>query len=56
MPDFNFHVVAAYDILVAPISKRDYLGRLSQEGALIRRSDRLRINSVERKTQCDACG
>src|SRR3981189_902641 len=34
MPDFNFHVATAHDILRhlgAPIGKRDYLGRLSQE-------------------------
>lgn len=34
MPDFNFHVATAHDILRhlgATIGKRDYLGRLSQE-------------------------
>jgi hypothetical protein len=34
MPDFNFHVATAHDILRhlgAQIGKRDYLGRLSQE-------------------------
>jgi uncharacterized protein len=34
MPDFNFHVATAHDILRrlgASIGKRDYLGRLSQE-------------------------
>ena len=34
MPDFNFHVATAHDILRhmgAKIGKRDYLGRLSQE-------------------------
>lgn len=34
MPDFNFHVATAHDILRhlgAPVGKRDYLGRLSQE-------------------------
>lgn len=34
MPDFNFHVATGHDILRhvgAPIGKRDYLGRLSQE-------------------------
>ena len=33
MPDFNFHIATAHDILRhlgAPIGKRDYLGRLSQ--------------------------
>jgi hypothetical protein len=34
MPDFNFHLATAHDILRhlgAQIGKRDYLGRLSQE-------------------------
>lgn len=34
MPGFNFHVATAHDILRhvgAPVGKRDYLGRLSQE-------------------------
>jgi uncharacterized protein len=34
MPDFNFHIATAHDILRhlgAQIGKRDYLGRLSQE-------------------------
>jgi uncharacterized protein len=34
MPDFNFHVATAHGILRhlgAPIGKRDYLGRLTQE-------------------------
>lgn len=34
MPDFHFHVATAHDILRhlgAPVGKRDYLGRLSQE-------------------------
>ena len=34
IPDFHFHVATAHDILRhrgAPVGKRDYLGRLSQE-------------------------
>ena len=34
IPDFHFHVTTAHDILRhlgAPVGKRDYLGRLSQE-------------------------
>jgi hypothetical protein len=34
MPDFFFHVTTVHDILRhlgAPVGKRDYLGRLSQE-------------------------